>query len=284
MRMRDACIIFIGTTFMTIAVKYVLDPAALVTGGVSGLAIIIKYLTGLAWGNGIPLWVSNVVLNVPIFLFAIKTEGFRSILRTGLSWVIMSVELMVFPDYHLIPSDNLLLVAIYGGVLFGVSSGMLLGVRATSGGTDMLGKSLHVYLRHLSMGQLIQILDGTVVVLGAMTFSIEHTLYAIISVYIVGKVADKIIDHGKRAKMCLIISDHNDTISEEILNDLDRGCTGIKGTGMFSKNEKKILLCVCSNRDLPDVKDIVKEHDKKAFFVVGNISEAMGEGFVEHWT
>ena len=148
----------------------------------------------------------------------------------------------------------------------------------------MLGKSLHVYLRHLSMGQLIQILDGTVVVLGAMTFSIEHTLYAIISVYIVGKVADKIIDHGKRAKMCLIISDHNDTISEEILNDLDRGCTGIKGTGMFSKNEKKILLCVCSNRDLPDVKDIVKEHDKKAFFVVGNISEAMGEGFVEHWT
>ncbi len=283
MRMKDACVIFIGSTIMSIAVKYVFDPSGLVTGGVSGLAIVLKYITQGMYPGGIPLWLSNVVLNVPVFLFAIYTEGPRSIIRTGLSWVIMSVELAILPEYDLLP-DNLFLVALYGGVLFGVGTGILLSARATSGGTDLLGKSLHTYFRFVSMGRIIEILDGIVVVLGALIFPIEHTLYAIISVYAMGRMTDMLLDRGKKAKIALIISPMYKEISDQILNDMDRGVTGIKGTGMFSGDEKNVLICVCRNRDLPDLKDIVKEHDKKAFFVVGTISEAMGEGFMEKWS
>ena len=283
LRVRDALIIFFGTTIMSLAVKYVLDPAGLVTGGVSGLAIVLKAVTGHIIPGGIPLWVSNVLLNVPIFLFAIYAEGFRSIIRTGLSFVIMSFELWILPEMDLLP-DNLFLVSIYGGIAFGAGTGIILLAHATSGGTDLLGKAIHKYFRFISMGRLIQILDGAVVVIGAIVFPIEHTLFAIISVYVMGRVTDMILDRGKKAKIALIISGEHEEISKEILTELNRGVTQIDGRGMFSGEERKVLICVCRNRDLPELKDIVKFYDKKAFFVVGTISEAMGEGFVEKWS
>ena len=282
LRMRDALLIFIGSTIMTIDIKCVLDPAGLVTGGVTGLAIVIKQLTGMWIDGGIPLWISNVLLNVPIFLFAIYAEGFRSIMRTGLSWVIMSVELAIFPEVPLI-ADNLFLTTAYGGILFGIGTGLILHVHATSGGTDLLGKAIHHYWRSVSMGRLIQILDGAVVIMGAVAFSIEQTLYAIIAVYIMGKLTDMIIDNGKKAKICLIISDSNPDISHDIMNELDRGVTSIPGRGMYTGKDRNILICVCTNHDIPDIKDVVRRYDKKAFFVIGTISEAMGEGFIEHW-
>ncbi len=283
LRVRDAFIIFFGTTIMSLAIKYILDPAGLVTGGVSGLSIVIKAVTGHVIEGGVPLWVSNVLLNVPIFLFAIYAEGFRSIIRTGLSFVIMSFELWILPEINFLP-DNLFLVSIYGGIAFGAGTGIILLAHATSGGTDLLGKAIHKYFRFISMGRLIQILDGMVVVIGAIVFPIEHTLFAILSVYVMGRVTDMILDRGKRAKIALIISKEHDAISQEILTDLNRGVTQIDGKGMFSGDEKKVLICVCRNRDLPDLKDIVKTYDKKAFFVVGTISEALGEGFVEKWS
>lgn len=282
LRMRDFLIILLGTTLISIDVKYVLDPAGLVTGGVSGLAIVIKFLTSQIVDGGIPLWVSNVLLNVPIFLFAIYAEGFRSIIRTGISFVIMSIELAVMPDLPLL-TDDLLLTSVYGGILFGLGTGIILTARATSGGTDLLSKAIHSKLRFISMGRLIQILDGAVVIVGAVTFSVEHTLFAIISVYISGKLTDVIVDAGKRAKMCLIISDQNEKIAQTIMKELDRGVTGLKGKGMYTGNSKVILLCICSKHDIPDIKDIVRSYDKRAFFIINNVSEAMGEGFVEHW-
>ena len=282
LRMRDFLIILLGTTLISIDVKYVLDPAGLVTGGVSGLAIVIKFLTSGIVDGGIPLWVSNVLLNVPIFLFAIYAEGFRSIIRTGISFVIMSIELAVMPNLPLL-TDDLLLTSVYGGILFGLGTGIILTARSTSGGTDLLSKAIHSKLRFISMGRLIQILDGAVVIVGAVTFSVEHTLFAIISVYISGKLTDVIVDAGKRAKMCLIISDQNEKIAQTIMKELDRGVTGLKGKGMYTGNSKVILLCICSKHDIPDIEDIVRSYDKRAFFIINNVSEAMGEGFVEHW-
>ena len=96
---RDFWIIIIGTTIVSFAVKYIFDPAGMVTGGVSGLAIVIKHISGMTMNREIPLWVSNLVLNVPIFLFAWKTEGWKRIMRTGLAFTVMTAELYLFPDY-----------------------------------------------------------------------------------------------------------------------------------------------------------------------------------------
>ena len=286
LRTKDVLLILIGSTVTSIATKYFFDPAGLVTGGVSGLAIIIKYLTGEYSSLQIPLWVSNLLVNIPIFLFAWKTEGFRSIMRTGLSWLIITAELAIFPEYDLI-SGNLLLVSVYGGICFGIGTGLLLMARATSGGTDMLGNTLHRYLRQYSVGRLIQFLDGIVVILGAVVFNVEHTLYALISVYIMGKITDWILTQGRTAKCAMIISDCSDEIARSILDDLSRGVTSVSGTGMYSGSSRKILICICSNKDIVEIKDIVKQYDPKAFFVIRDVTEAMGEGFVENaekWT
>lgn len=279
----DVLLILIGSTITTFATKYFFDPAGLVTGGVSGLAIIIKYLTGQYMGTEIPLWLSNLLVNIPIFLFAWKTDGFRSIIRTGISWIIVTVELGLFPEYDL-ASGNLLLVAVYGGICFGAGTGVLLMARATSGGTDMLGNSLHRYFRQYGVGRIIQILDGLVVILGAVVFNVEHTLYALISVYIMGKITDWILARGRTAKCAMIISDCSEEIANDILHDLSRGVTSVTGTGMYSGNHKNVLICICSSKDIVEIKDIVREYDPRAFFIVSDVTEAMGEGFVEKWS
>ena len=279
---RDFWIIILGTTIVSFAVKYIFDPAGMVTGGVSGLAIVIKYVSKMMFDHEVPLWVSNLVLNIPIFLFAWKTEGWKRIMRTGLAFSVMTAELYFFPDYVFF-QDNPLLTAVYGGICFGAGTGLMLLAKATTGGTDMLGNSLAKYLRHVPVGRLIEYLDGAVVVVGAFVFGLEETLYAIISVFIMGRVIDYIVDHGKKAKMAIIISSHPDEIKSQILQQLDRGVTSLTGTGEYTGKQRKVLFCVCTQRDVPMIKDIIKEYDKKAFFIVGSVSEAMGEGFVEKW-
>lgn len=280
--LRELPLLIIGATLTAVATKYVYDPAELVTGGVSGLSIIAKSV-GLRYYNvDIPLWMGSLIFNIPIFLYAIKQCGIKHVIRTGFVWAVLTAELYFMPDMSFIP-DNLLLVSIYGSILMGVGSGMLLSARATSGGSDMLGEAMHRTIRSVSVGRLIQIIDGLIVALGLVTFGIEHTLYAIISVYIMGRVIDIYLHKGKSAKMATIISEKNDEIAQEIMTSLDRGVTGLYGSGMYTGKDKRVLLCICSNKDLVEIKDIVKKHDPKAFFVVGNVDEAMGEGFLEEW-
>ncbi len=280
--LKELPLLIIGATLTALATKYVYDPAGLVTGGVSGLSIIAKSVGLRYYGLDIPLWLGSLIFNVPIFLYAIKQCGIKHVIRTGFVWAVLTAELYFLPDMSFIP-DNLLLVAIYGSILMGAGSGMLLSARATSGGSDMLGEAMHRSVRSVSVGRLIQIIDGMIVALGLVTFGIERTLYAIISVYIMGRVIDIVLHKGKSAKMATIISEKNDEIAQEIMTSLDRGVTGLYGSGMYTGKDKRVLLCICSNKDLVEIKDIVKKHDPKAFFVVGNVDEAMGEGFLEEW-
>lgn len=280
--LREIPLLIIGATLTALATKYVYDPAGLVTGGVTGLSIIAKSVGFRYYGLDIPLWMGSLIFNIPIFLYAIKQCGIKHVIRTGFVWAVLTAELYFLPDMSFIP-DNLLLVAIYGSILMGIGSGMLLSARATSGGSDMLGEAMHRTVRSVSVGRLIQIIDGIIVALGLVTFGIERTLYAIISVYIMGRVVDLYLHKGKSAKMATIISEKNDEIAQEIMTSLDRGVTGLYGSGMYTGNDKRVLLCICSNKDLVEIKDIVKKHDPKAFFVVGNVDEAMGEGFLEEW-
>lgn len=280
--MTDLLFMIIGATLTAIATKYVYDPSGLVTGGVSGLSIITRSVCARYLGREFPLWLSSIVFNIPIFLFAMKMLGGRSILRTAFVWLLLTAELFFLPEISFIP-DNLLLVAIYGGILMGAGSGLLLQSRATSGGSDLLGESLHRHIRSVSVGRLIQIIDGIIVAMGLLTFGVEHTLYAMISVFIMGKVIDLVLNQGKSAKMATIISDENELIAAEIMSTLDRGVTGLNGRGMYTGKDKRVLICICSNKDLVSIKDIVKKYDPRAFLVVGSVTEALGEGFVEEW-
>ena len=279
---KDLVNIILGSTILSIAVKSLFDPSGLVTGGVSGLAIVIKYVSAMFTFEGIPLWLSNTLLNIPIFLFALKVDGPQCIGRTGAAWLIMTAELYFLPQIQVIP-DNLLLTAIYGGICFGLGTGLLLKAKATTGGTDMLGNSLSHCYRHIGVDKMIQLLDGSVVLVGAVVFGMEQTLYAILSVYVAGKITGYVINSGRKAKIAFIISEKSEVIAKNIMDGLERGVTGFSGRGMYSGKNRMMLLCICSGRDIVSMKDIVKHYDPKAFIIIGNVSEALGEGFVENW-
>jgi uncharacterized membrane-anchored protein YitT (DUF2179 family) len=279
---KDLPLLIAGATLTAVSTKYIYDPAGLVTGGVSGLSIIARSVSLRYFGRDFPLWLGSLVFNIPIFLYAAKQFGFRHILRTGLVWLFLTAELYFLPEKSFLP-DDLLLVAIYGSILMGAGSGLLLTARATSGGSDMLAEALHQQMRSVSVGRLIQIIDGIIVIAGLVTFGVGHTLYAILSVFIMGRVIDLVMHKGKSAKMATIISKENDRIAEEIMTSLNRGVTGLYGTGMYTGSDRRVLLCICSKKDLVYIKDIVKKHDPRAFFVVGDVDEAMGEGFIENW-
>ena len=280
--LKELPLLIAGATLTAVATKYIYDPAGLVTGGVSGLSIITRSVSMRFFGHDFPLWLGSLVFNIPVFVYGMKQLGVKQILRTGFVWLLLTAELYFLPERTLI-ADDLLLVSIYGSILMGIGSGLLLTAHATSGGSDLLGESLHHQIRSVSVGRLIQIIDGIIVFAGLLTFGVEHTLYAMISVFIMGKIIDLVLNKGKRAKMATIVSDANDQIAEEIMSSLNRGVTGLYGRGMYTGDDKRILLCICSNKDLVYIKDIVKKHDPHAFFVVGDVDEAMGEGFFEDW-
>ena len=276
---RDGVLMVIGALLCAAATKMIFDPAGLVTGGVSGLSIVLRSVTR----GAVPLWLSNLVLNVPVLLYAARVRGWRRCLRTVAVWLLITGFLLILPeDLHL--TDSMLLAAIYGAIFFGLSTALLLMADATSGGSDMLADALHhSVLRSVSIGRLIQVIDGAVVLLGALVFGVEATLYAIIAVVIMGYVTDLVLGRGRSAQMALIISGESGKISQEIMDTMDRGVTGLYGRGLYTQEDKTILMCICSKRDIVRLKDIVKKYDERAFFLVSNVREAMGEGFLEDW-
>ena len=270
----DYLMIVAGSFIMGFAIKNMYDPMNLVTGGVSGAAIIVKSLTG------IPLWATNTVLNIPLFLAAWRLKGWNFIRRTLVATVSLSVSLYVIPEMPLVEGD-LFLSAVFGGIVSGVGTGLVFLYQATTGGTDMLAALMQLKLRHYSIAQIMQFLDGAVVVAGASLFGIRHAFYAILAIYAVCKVSDGILDGMKFAKQAVVISARSEEIAGQVMDRLERGVTAVDATGMYSGRTRKMLFCVVSRKELVILRDIVKRIDPRAFVIVDDVREVFGEGFIE---
>lgn len=265
----------LGTAVMAVAIKMVFDPVNLVTGGVSGVGIIVKELTD------VPLWLTNTILNVPLFLAAFFVKGWKFIRRTVVATVGLSFFLYILPDMNL-GMDDIFLSALFGGVISGIGTGLVFMARSTTGGTDLLAAVLQHYMRHFSVAQIMQVLDGMVVIAGAWIFGLNYALYAIIAVFAVGKVTDGILEGMKFSKLAYIISEKPDEIAAAIMDELERGVTGLHGMGMYSGNKKNVLICVVSKKEIVQVKDIVSKIDSRSFVIVTDAREVLGEGFIEY--
>ena len=272
-------LIIIGTALMATAITSCFDAAGMVTGGFSGIAIIVKAGTKGLYGNGVPLWVTNLVLNVPVFFLAAKIKGFSFVKKALLGDLSLTVWLAVIPAWKL--SEDIFLAALYGGILQGVGIGLVFLGGGTTGGTDLLAAIIQKYLKHYSIAQVMQFVDGAVVVAGMYVFGVERALYAIIAVYLVTKVSDGIIEGLKFSKSVYIITDKPDEVSRMVMEDIDRGITGIRAKGMYSGNDKLMLFCVVGKKELVHLKEMIDEIDPKAFVIVGDAREVHGEGFIE---
>lgn len=278
--------IFLGTTLMAMAVNLIYEPMGLVTGGVSGAAILIKKLTGMLDGNipffkdGIPVGITNLLLNIPIFIAAWKCKGKEFILRTLLANTWFTFMLLVIPECTLVEKDYLL-AALVGGVLTGAGLGLVFMTGTSTGGTDLLAVVINRRLSYMSVARILFVVDSLIVFAGALMFGVYSAIYAVLAVFVASKVMDAIAEGLKFAKLVYVISDAYEEISQDVMDVLGRGNTVIDAKGMYRGEERKMLLCVMGRKEIGVFMSIVSRHDKNAFMIVTDAKEVLGEGFIE---
>lgn len=281
-RIKNSVILIAGTGLMAASVNCVFEPMQLVTGGVTGLGIILKETTrSIVGGEGIPIWVTNLVCNIPLFIVANYTLGKRFLKRGLISTIIFTVFLGVIPITDL-PTQDRLLNTILGAVLMGLGLGLVFAVGSTTGGMDLLAVLLQRRFRHLSEAQILAVVDGGIVVVGALIFGLEHALYALVAIFVVTRVSDGIMNGLKFAKVGYVISDKAPEISRRFMKEADRGVTGIEVIGMHTGKRRTMLMCAVSRKEIVELKEIVFEIDPHAFVIITNASEAVGEGFTNY--
>lgn len=278
---KNYILITVGTALMAFAVASVLDPASLITGGFSGIAIIVRQLTEPLTPGGIPLSVTNLALNIPVFLIAIRIKGVRYLIHTVFATVMLSFWLSVLPVIPLAEGD-LLLSSLYGGILMGAGIGLVFATGATTGGTDLIAALIQHFLRHYSIASIMWIIDTAIVLLGAYLYGMQMALYAIIAIYLTSKISDGIIDGLKFSKAAFIITEKPDELAALVMDELDRGVTGISATGMYSGEARNMLFCVVAKKEIVRLKELAKSCDPRAFVIVTDVREVLGEGFIEH--
>ncbi len=280
-RWLDYTLIVVGTGLMAFAIQCIYDPTGLVVGGFTGIAIIVKRLSAATVEGGIPLWLTNLALNLPVFLLAWKIKGRSFVGRTGVATVLLSFWLYVIPQWDL-PQGDYMLTAIYGGAIEGIGLGMVLLAKATTGGIDMVSTLIQNYLRHYPIVEIMLILDGIIVLGGAAVFGVKPALYAVVAIFLYTKVSDALMEGLKYSKAVFIITAKSDAVSDALMEELSRGVTGLPARGMYSGESRDMLYCVVSKKEIVELKDIVKRIDHRAFVIVTDAREVLGEGFLEY--
>lgn len=273
--------IMVGTGILAFGIACFYDPIGLVTGGFSGLAIVVKSVTEPVITGGVPLWVTNMALNIPMFILAYFFKGKKFIGKSFFGAMMLSVWLAVLPQINL-AGEDILLSAIFGGVFSGAGLGLVFRTGTTTGGTDLVSALIQLKIRHVSIVQILQIIDAMVILLGMFVFGIRPTMYAIIAVVVTTNISDMVLEGTNYSKAAYIITNEYEKVSKRIITELDRGVTGLHAKGMYTNEEKCMLYCIVSKKEIVTLKDIVNETDPKAFVIVSEVREVLGEGFQEY--
>ena len=265
----------LGAFIMAIAVSLFLLPNELSSGGFSGIATILYYLFNFPVGTTI------IVLNVPLFILATLKIGKRFLLKSLLGTISLSVFIDILEKITPITNDKIL-ACVYGGILTGLGTALILRAHSSTGGSDLAGNIIKEYKPMARTGNLIMIIDAAIVILNVIFLKkVEIALYSAITIYLMGKVIDIIFEGIYFTKLVFIISDKSEEISKIIVNNIKRGVTGIYGKGIYTKGNKLVLMCAIGRRELAELKSSIKEIDSNAFLIITNSREVLGTGFKE---
>ncbi len=270
--------IFAGTLFMAVALNVFLEPNNIVIGGATGVGVIIKHLTMGIFDGGISLGVSNLIINLPLFFIAIKVFGMKFVGRTIISTLMLSFNLEItswLPSFY----GDFVIIAVFGGVLTGAGLALIFRAGSTTGGSDLAASLIQSCFKHYTVAGIMFVIDVIIIFGGYFVFGLSATMYAVISVFITSKIIDAILEGLAFAKAAFIISEKPEEICDIIFKELERGVTSIYGKGMFSGESKDVLLCVVSHKEVFKLKEIAKGVDPKAFIMVADVREVLGEGF-----
>lgn len=289
----------LGAAIMAIGIGIFLVDARVVPGGVSGLSMAIHYVSN----NTIPVGITMWVLNVPLFLWGIKSLGKEFGVRTFVGFTLNSFFIDFFrgdiPGFgfirlqetstikDLLQNDFLFLILI-GAVLLGVGLGLIFKFKGTTAGSDIVAAIMQKRFG-VKPGMAIMIIDFVVIALAGFIIELKDlsegrpafslTLYAFFLLFISSRIIDVIIDGFDYARAAYIISDKHEELGKRIMNELSRGATAIKSRGLYRNVEREVIVTVVTMRELSILNDIIKEVDPDAFVIINNVHEVLGEGF-----
>jgi len=272
---RDLGLILIGSLAQAVGLRLFLVPADLASGGVSGISQLVNHFTG--W----PIGLMVLIGNIPLFLLGWRFLGGR---RFGLRTAVAVISYSFFVDFlalFLPPNgltDDILLNSLYGAVVSGFGYGLVYRARGTSGGSDILARILN-HWRGVSMSASYLMIDSAVILGAGLVFGWKQALYALITLYVSGLVAETILEGPKTVRTALIVTGQPQAVSERILEDMQRGVTVMPGTGAYTGASRPVLYCVVTKAEIAFLKSIVQEADPQSFMVIGQAHEALGEGF-----
>ena len=265
--------IAVGSFLVAIGVNFFLVPCKISTGGISGLGTIFYYFFG------IPISLTVLLVNVILFLVGYRLLKRSSVIKTGagISFLSLFLELT---EGMLAYSEDLLIAAVFGGILVGVGVGLTVLKDASTGGSDFLALMLHKMIPHVSVASFMLFIDAVVIAVSGLVFrNYTIMLYSVISLYICSKVADMILVHGEYAKSVLIISREYERIAAEIMEDMERGVTGIHSRGFYGGQNGMMLMCIVRSKELPHLMEKIERIDQNAFTVVSEVRQVVGAGF-----
>lgn len=269
--------IAVGSLVSSVGINSFLLPHHMLSGGATGIAMIVYFLARL------PVGVMVLLLNIPLFYAAYRYMDREYVLVSAYGIVVFSVALMVTqPLARLQAVDDTMLAAIFGGVLSGIGGGLVFRVNGSTGGTDIVAAILKRYCA-FNVGMVSFGINLVIVSVSSLLFGLKPALFTLIAMFISGRVTDNVVEGINRKKTVTIISEHSEEIAQAILSQLGRGVTFLSGAGAYTRQEKRVVFAVVTTMELAKIKFIVEDIDPQAFMIVNEAAEVLGRGFNCQW-
>jgi uncharacterized membrane-anchored protein YitT (DUF2179 family) len=268
-------LIVTGSLFASLSITLFIQPAGLLSGGLSGLALMLEYTLK------VPTGLSVLLLNIPVFYLGLRRLQLGYMLRSLIGVVSFAVFLFAWGrllDIQEPVIDDILLTALFGGAMNGIGYGLIFRGRGSVGGTDIIALILN-RLYSFSLGSSGFVLNAVPLFIGLFLFDIKLIGYTLISMYVTSSLIDRVQAGLIRSKTVMIVSSRHEEISQAVIHRIRRGVTLLQGQGAFSRDDKRVILTTVSLTQLTKLKDIVAELDPTAFMTVSDASEVLGKGF-----
>ena len=271
----DICGDILGSVILAVGIYSFAEKVNIAPGGVSGIAIMIKYLTNL------PVGLMTLIINIPLLFIAYKFMGKRFALRTVrtvfISTLILdAVVTPFFPQY----TGDRMLGSIFCGVCTGAGLGIVFWRGSSTAGTDIISHMIGKKFPHIQIGKALMLIDCVILAASAFVFkNIESALFGVVALFCQTVIIDKIVYGMEKGRNMLIISSKSEQIAERILFEKERGATFISAEGAYTREPSKVLMCVVRVWEYHSIKEIVYEEDPNAFVIASEAEHIMGEGF-----
>lgn len=276
--MHDLPAIMLGCAIAAFATDVFMIPNGLAAGGLTGLATIIAEL-GRRSGISLPVGVQTIVMNALLLLVVVRSGGLKYVVQTVTGFVLFGFFTDLFAPFVLhLQHEDIMLSALWGGIVSGIGYGLVFRCGANTGGSDTIGQII-ARKSSLPVGATVMAIDVAVCAASAPVFSVANALYAALSMVLMGYVVDMVVDGGNTQRAAFIISDHFEDIEHDILHAMDRECTRLMAQGSWTKKDRPVLFFVLSRREISIIKTIVYEHDADAMLIITDVNEAIGYGF-----